>query len=90
MDLSEQQIEALSHMETKKKVSAAEFSLQLEKYVREHKQEYLPTIRYFCEEVYDIDPLKVEPYLTDNIKKRIAKENGIMDSVYSINSALPV
>lgn len=89
MDLTEQQLEALEQMETKKKVGAADFSLQLEKYVREYKQEYIPSLMYFCE-VYDIDREKVGNYLTDNIKKRIAKENNIMDSVYHINTALPV
>lgn len=88
MGLTESQLDAIQDIETKKKIVPSDFSLELEKYVREHRLEYIDALLHFCQ-FYDMENTTISKYLTPDIKKKIAKENGIMDSVYHINSTLP-
>lgn len=85
--LNEVQIQALNEIEGKKKISPFDFSTELERYIRREGTEYLNGLLYLCD-VYDVDYENVGKYLTQSIKIKIAKENGLLERVFHINSTL--
>lgn len=88
--LSEAQQQTLKEISTKTgRIKKADFSLKLEQYARTEKIEYVTALLQLCE-LYDIDIENVGKYLTETIKQKIAEENGLLNSVYHINQALPV
>lgn len=88
--LSEAQKETLAEITGKKiRVKKADFSLKLEEFVRKEKIEYITALLQLCE-LYDVDPENINKYLTEPIRQKIAEENGLLNSVYHINSSLPV
>jgi hypothetical protein len=88
--LSDAQKETLAELSGKRvKIKKEEFSLKLEEYVRKEKVEYITALIQLCE-LYDIDPENINKYLVEPIRQKIAEENGLLNSVYHINTSLPV
>ena len=88
--LSEAQLETLKEITGKKvRVKKADFSLKLEEFVKKEKIEYITALGQLCE-LYDVDLENINKYLTESIKMKIAEENGLLNSVYHINTTLPV
>lgn len=88
--LSESQLKTLQEITGKKtRVKKADFSFKLEEFVHQEKVEYITALLHLCE-LYDVDFENINKYLTEPIKQKIADENGLLQSVYGINSALPV
>ena len=90
--LSEAQKETLAEItstDKKVRVKKSDFSLKLEEFVRKEKIEYITALLQLCE-LYDVDPENINKYLTEPIRQKIAEENGLLNSVYHINSTLPV
>lgn len=88
--LSESQLKTLQEIAGKKtRVKKADFSFKLEEFVHKEKVEYITALLHLCE-LYDVDFENINKYLTEPIKQKIADENGLLNSVYHINSALPV